>query len=114
MDPEEIWTSSSSAQRIRELVNVEKVSSFVFRDGALHGIDAYIQDIARVLQHAASSLQLLRVAQAGTEDDTGAEPLPGGEERSELFVQEATAYFQTLDASHSSWLSLMGCVLCSF
>ncbi|KAF9515280.1 hypothetical protein BS47DRAFT_1381612 [Hydnum rufescens UP504] len=74
MDREEIWTSSSSAERIREL------------------------DIARLLQHAASSLQLLRVAHVDTDDDTGGVSLPEGEERSELFVQEATAYFQTLDA----------------
>lgn len=61
------------------------------------------KDVARLLQHAAMSLQLLTMPHADddTQGNTGAleTVLPDGEERSEMFVQEATAYFQTLNVS---------------
>ena len=47
------------------------------------------------MRHAAASFQLLRTVQP-TDVDSSV-PLPTGEERSERFVQEASAYFKTLD-----------------
>lgn len=57
------------------------------------------KDIARLLQLAASSLAFLQIPQ-GEGDDT--QEMPLGEERSERFVQEATAYFDTLEVSITS------------
>ncbi|KAG8721172.1 hypothetical protein FRC08_015285 [Ceratobasidium sp. 394] len=74
-----IWSSSSSAKQIHALGEVEK-------------------DIARLLHIAATSLSLLTVPQADPPDNTNGEQLPDGEERAEMFVQEATKYYETLNA----------------
>ncbi|KDQ12763.1 hypothetical protein BOTBODRAFT_56562 [Botryobasidium botryosum FD-172 SS1] len=70
-------SSNSSAKQIKALGEVEK-------------------DIARLLQLAASSLSLMTLPRPDSEDENGR--LPQGEERSEMFVQEATEYFNKLDA----------------
>jgi len=74
---DELWQSSSSAQQIQALIKVEK-------------------DVAKLMRHGAASLQLLRTVQPT--DINSSVPLPTGEERSERFVQEASAYFKTLDS----------------
>ncbi|KAF8605481.1 hypothetical protein BDV93DRAFT_521785 [Ceratobasidium sp. AG-I] len=74
-----IWSSSSSAKQIHALGEVEK-------------------DIARLLHIAATSLSLLTVPQADPVDNPNGEQLPDGEERAEMFVQEATKYYETLNA----------------
>jgi hypothetical protein len=56
-----------------------------------------LQDIARLLSLAASSIELLSLPQT---DDPDAN-LPSGEERSEQFVLEASEYFERLDVSTS-------------
>lgn len=48
-----------------------------------------------MLEHAATSISLLTLP----EMDSETEPLPKGDERSEMFVLEANKYFETLDAS---------------
>jgi hypothetical protein len=59
----------------------------------------YFQDIARLLHIAATSLSLLTVPQADPVDNANGEQLPDGEERAEMFVQEATKYYETLNVS---------------
>lgn len=54
-----------------------------------------MQDIARLLQLASSSIALLTLPQT----DTIEEGLPQGEERSEKFVLEVSEYFSLLDVS---------------
>ncbi|QRV88103.1 hypothetical protein RhiJN_16121 [Ceratobasidium sp. AG-Ba] len=74
-----IWSSSSSAKQIHALGEVEK-------------------DIARLLHTAATALSLLTVPQADPPDTPSEERLPDGEERAEMFVQEATKYYETLNS----------------
>ncbi|CAE6422353.1 unnamed protein product [Rhizoctonia solani] len=74
-----IWSSSSSAKQIHALGEVEK-------------------DIARLLHIAATALSLLTVPQADPADGSNGEQLPDGEERAEMFVQEATKYYETLES----------------
>ncbi|CEL63762.1 hypothetical protein RSOLAG1IB_05524 [Rhizoctonia solani AG-1 IB] len=74
-----IWSSSSSAKQIHALGEVEK-------------------DIARLLHTAATALSLLTVPQADPVDISSGESLPDGEERAEMFVQEATKYYETLES----------------
>ncbi|KAF8335052.1 uncharacterized protein EI90DRAFT_3120944 [Cantharellus anzutake] len=74
---DDLWKSSASAQQIEALIKVEK-------------------DVATLMRHAAASLQLLRTVQPSDVDSNVL--LPTGEERSERFIQEASAYFKTLDS----------------
>ncbi|KAI0270419.1 hypothetical protein BC834DRAFT_861335 [Gloeopeniophorella convolvens] len=73
-DADPIWFSSRTARQIHDLGRVEK-------------------DIGHLLSLASSALALLALPQA---DAPGA-GLPPGDERSEQFVAEAGAYFETLD-----------------
>lgn len=58
-----------------------------------------MKDIARLLHIAATSLSLLTVPQADPVDNPNGDQLPDGEERAEMFVQEATKYYETLNVS---------------
>ena len=62
-------------------------------------LNAWRQDIARLLHIAATSLSLLTVPQADPVDNPNGEQLPDGEERAEMFVLEATKYYETLNVS---------------
>ncbi|KAB5592105.1 Mediator complex protein [Ceratobasidium theobromae] len=74
-----VWSSSPSAKQIHALGEVEK-------------------DIARLLHIAATGLSLLTVPQADPADPSSGDQLPDGEERAEMFVQEATKYYETLES----------------
>ncbi|KAG8967830.1 hypothetical protein FRC03_009232 [Tulasnella sp. 419] len=99
LDP--IWNSSSTARQIHALGNVE-------------------EEIATLLQLAASAMRLLAVPNPGAQEEniqatestsqdpandpylgvtlTAKEEASTGEERSELFVEKANQYFDTLDS----------------
>lgn len=65
----------------------------------------FLQDIARLLQLASSSISLLTLPQTDGETDN----LPQGEERSEQFVLEVSEYFERLDVSLSPYFRLATC-----
>lgn len=64
-----------------------------------------LQDIARLLHLAASSVSLLTLPQTDSETDN----LPQGDERSEQFVLEVSEYFERLDVSLSPYFCLVSC-----
>ncbi|ELU45440.1 hypothetical protein AG1IA_00529 [Rhizoctonia solani AG-1 IA] len=59
-----------------------------------------------VRRKSATALSLLTVPQADPVDNSNGEQLPDGEERAEMFVQEATKYYETLEGLRKAIVNL--------